>query len=277
MYLRHYMPHKIYGQYVSYMFVTQTTQVWKKMYDEGKLNAAQKRFWEKKPPEELYDLENDPDEVNNLADSPAYQAILKRLRKAQQEWAVKIRDVGFLPEDEIHSRSRGSTPFEIARDPQKYTLEKIMRTAELASSLDPNSLDDLVQAMTDQDSAVRYWGALGILMREKTAVNQTRDALYKALSDSSPSVRVIAAQALGQYGSEKDAEKALAVLLEHAPLDTNSVFVSMLAVNALDAMDERARSAKDQIAAISTKGKTPPRTGAGYVNRLIQKTLMDLK
>ncbi|HCN75975.1 MAG TPA: sulfatase, partial [Verrucomicrobiales bacterium] len=68
-YVRNYMPHKIYGQYIAYMFETPTTAVWKKMYDEGKLNAAQRKFWETKPPEELYDLETDRDEVNNLARS----------------------------------------------------------------------------------------------------------------------------------------------------------------------------------------------------------------
>ncbi len=276
-YLRQYMPHKIYGQYVSYMFITQTTQVWKKMYDEGKLNAAQRRFWEKKPPEELFDLETDPDEVNNLANSPAHQAILKRLRQAQEDWAIRIRDVGFLPEDEIHTRSRGSTPYEIGHDERKYPLEKIMRTAALASSLKPDAMNDLLRSMTDQDSAVRYWAALGILMREKAAVIQAREALYKALSDSSPSVRVIAAEALGRYGTEKDAEKALTVLLEHATLDKNSVFVAMLGVNAIDAMDERARSAKDKIDALLTKGKTPPRTGSGYLDRLLQKIRQDLE
>ena len=276
-YLRHYMPHRIYGQYVHFMFVTQTTQVWKKMYDEGKLNAAQRQFWETKPPEELFDLETDPDEVNNLADSAAHQTVLKRLRQAQEAWAVRIRDVGFLPEDDIHSRSHGSTPYEIGHDEQKYPLETIMRTAALASSLEPESLHELVKAMTDQDSAVRYWAAMGILIRENAGVNQARDSLYKALSDTSPSVRVIAAEALGRYGTEKDVEKALAVLLEHVPLDRNSIFVSMAALNALDAMDERARSAKDKIAAISTQGKTPPRTEAKYLDRLMQKILEDLE
>ena len=45
---------------------------------------------------------------NNLAKSPEHKATLERLRKAQQDLAVKIRDVGFLPEGEIHSRSKGT-------------------------------------------------------------------------------------------------------------------------------------------------------------------------
>ena len=48
-YIRNYMPHKIYGQHIAYMWETPTTRVWKKLYDEGKLNAAQKHFWETKP------------------------------------------------------------------------------------------------------------------------------------------------------------------------------------------------------------------------------------
>ncbi len=47
-YIRNYMPHLIYGQYLNYMFQTPTTQVWKQLYDEGKLQPPQTFFWERK-------------------------------------------------------------------------------------------------------------------------------------------------------------------------------------------------------------------------------------
>ena len=48
-YVRNYMPHKIYGQHLNYMWETPTTRVWERLYKEGKLNEAQRKFWEKKP------------------------------------------------------------------------------------------------------------------------------------------------------------------------------------------------------------------------------------
>jgi uncharacterized sulfatase len=151
-----------------------------------------------------------------------------------------------------------------------------METAELASSLEPGAAKALAKAFEDEDSAVRYWGAMGILMREKAGVGETRETLLKALSDASPSVRVIAAQALGQYGEDEDAEKALDVLVELASIDENGVFVSMLALNAIDAMDERAKSAKEKIASLPQKPKGGlPRMG-NYVPNLISKTVADL-
>ncbi|MEJ7638041.1 MAG: sulfatase-like hydrolase/transferase, partial [Singulisphaera sp.] len=52
-YVRNYMPHLIYGQHIDYMFQTPTTQVWKRLHDEGSLTPAQDAFWKPKPPEEL--------------------------------------------------------------------------------------------------------------------------------------------------------------------------------------------------------------------------------
>src|SRR5262245_3925665 len=164
-YVRNYMPHKIYGQHIDYMFQTPTTQVWKRLHDDGKLSAAQDAFWKTKPPEELYDLQADPDEVTNLAASPAHQGTLAKLRKAHRDWELAIRDVGFLPEGEIHSRSRGSSPYDMGRDDARHPFRRVVETAELASILDPSAVPELKQALRDSDSAVRYWAALGLLMR----------------------------------------------------------------------------------------------------------------
>ncbi|MHC4179677.1 MAG: sulfatase/phosphatase domain-containing protein, partial [Planctomycetota bacterium] len=276
-YIRNYMPHKIYGQYVSYMFQTPTTRVWKELYAAGKLSPPQTFFWETKPAEELYDLQNDPDEVRNLAGSPQHQHVLKRLRKAQQDLALEIRDVGFLPEGEIHSRPEGSTPYEMGHDEKKYPLGKIMAAAELASSLKPEAMAGLKKALEDEDSAVRYWGAMGLLMRGPEAVAAAKGELHEAMKDSSPYVRVIAAEALGRYGDRQDATEALSVLLKLAPADVNDVFVSMLALNALDVLDEKASRALKTIEGLPKKPKSaPPRTG-GYVSRLLQKIVADLQ
>ena len=134
-YIRNYMPHKIYGQHINYMFQTPTTAVWKRMHDEGRLTPAQEIFWNVKAPEELYDLQTDPDEVHNLASRPEHQATRKRLRQAQQALVLKTRVLGFLPEGEVHSRSTGTTPYDMARADGTYPLEQILEVAELASML----------------------------------------------------------------------------------------------------------------------------------------------
>lgn len=274
-YIRHYMPHKIYGQYIQYMFQTPTTRVWKEMFDAGKLNEAQSRFWQKKPAEELYDLESDPDEVVNLANSPEHQAIKNRLSKAQRDLAVKIKDLGFLPEGEIHSRGAKSTPYDYGQS-AAYDVESVMTIAEQASSLDPKHTEGLIRRLSDEDSAVRYWAAMGLLMREEAGVSAGRESLRKSLQDEAVAARIIAAQALAQWGTDEDVKLAIPVLLNLSPIDKNDVYTSMLALNAFDAIDGRAASVQEQLAAMPKNGKVPPRMGA-YVKNLLTKTLDDLK
>lgn len=276
-YIRNYMPHKIYGQYIDYMFQTPTTRIWKEMFDAGKLNDAQSHFWQTKPAEELYDLKNDPDEVNNLVNSLQHQEILQKMRQAQQDLAVKTRDIGFLPEGEIHMRSEGSTPYEMARDESKYPMAKIMAAAEQAASLKIDALNDLTIALTDSDSAVRYWGAMGLLMRGETGVSRGRDLLRKALSDKAPFVRIAAAEGLGRYGNKEDIAAALPVLMELASPEENGIYAAMAAMNAIDYMDNNAASAAKQIAALPTKDPNADGRMKAYVSNLVNKTLADLK
>lgn len=58
-------------------------------------------FKESKSNEELYDLNNDPHELNNLAGEPSYQDDLARLRAACKAWVNEINDMGLRPEQEL--------------------------------------------------------------------------------------------------------------------------------------------------------------------------------
>lgn len=269
-YVRNYMPHKIYGQHLAYMFETPTTQVWHDLYHQGKLKPPRTYFWETKPPEELYDLQEDRDEVRNLARSPKHQQMLARLRKAQQQLAADIRDVGFLPEREIHTRSRGSTPYQVGHDDRRYPMKRIMETAELASSLESGVDAELIKRMQDSDSAVRYWAAMGILMRGAKAVTAAAEPLRAALEDRSPEVRVVAAEALGRYGGEEDLPPALRTLGVLAPPDSNGVYLSIMALNAIDALGEKARPLVGRLKAMPDVDPNSPQRTRTYVRRLIE-------
>jgi len=275
-YIRNYMPHLIYGQYIAYMFQTPTTKVWKQLYDKAKLNPIQSQFWEPKLPEELYDLHNDPDETVNLIDSLLHQSVLNELRSALREHILKIRDVGFLSEFEQHNRSAGTTLYDMGHDPSEYPLEKIIAMADLASLMVPDVLSQLKDGLKDDDSAVRYWAAMGFLMRGEKAVNSAHNDLLLALKDESPSVRIVVAQALGQFGSYKDANTALGILLELASIDNNSIFVSIPALNAIDAIDERAKVIKDKVAALPQSSNKISSRMRSYITDLINKILVDM-
>ncbi|MCW5553903.1 MAG: sulfatase-like hydrolase/transferase [Verrucomicrobiae bacterium] len=270
-YLRNFFPHVSQAQRVAYQFETPTTRVWRELFDQGKTTEAQSIFWRvPKAPEELYDLQTDPDEVRNLANSPPHSAILEKLRAAQRDHLFKIRDVGVLPEGELHSRSQGSTPYELARDEAKYPLKRIVATAELASNLQPDALPELRKLLTDPDSAVRYWAALGFLMRGQSAAQQNEDTMRAALKDASPYVRIVAAEALGLHGQERDRASALTVLRELAPPEKNGVFVSMSALAAIEALGEKAASLHEFIRGLNPNGPSPDARFDSYVPRLIQ-------
>ena len=196
-YIRNYMPHKAWGQHVSYMFETPTTRVWKALYDEKQLPPEQARFFEPKQPEELYDLQHDPDEVHNLAGVPEHAKKLAELRKAHADWETRIRDVSFLPEDEMHTRAEGSSVYEMGHDDEKYPFARVFSTADIASRPNPENVAELQTRLKDADSAVRYWAALGLRIHGREAVRAALDPLRDALTDKAPSVRIAAAEAPG--------------------------------------------------------------------------------
>lgn len=275
-YVRNFMPHKPHGQVLAYQMETPTTRVWRQMFLQGELNPVQAAFWQARSPEELYDLTSDPDEVVNLATDPAHAAVVARMRQAVDNWQLEIRDLGFLPEGELHSRSKDSSPYAMARDPDKYPLKTIAAAANLASAMQAGHLPELRKNLQADDSAVRYWGALGIYALGEEAVNQSADQLRQSLQDEAYGPRVIAAHALAQYGTASDCEKSLQVLIEAADVAKHGPFSSMLALNAIDELDEAAQPLFPTIREMQTQAKKGERRVSKYDARLYDHILNDV-
>lgn len=73
-----------------------------RLYKAGKLNEEQSSWLHPtKPEEELYDLQNDPYELANLATLPQMQDTLIHLRKVLNDWVIETNDLGRIPEDEL--------------------------------------------------------------------------------------------------------------------------------------------------------------------------------
>ena len=94
-YLRNYHPEQAYVQPLTYRDVMPMMRELLRLDAEGLLTGtAALWFRQTRPVEELYDVTVDPDEVNDLADRPAYRGELLRLRAAMDRWLERTGDIG---------------------------------------------------------------------------------------------------------------------------------------------------------------------------------------
>ena len=100
-YLYNYEPDKPYYQNIQYRLSIPMMQEFLQLRDEGKLDSTQMNWFKTKPVEELYDVDNDPDELHNLANQPAYKNKLLELRNAFNKWTKKFGDLGSLQEKQM--------------------------------------------------------------------------------------------------------------------------------------------------------------------------------
>ena len=226
-YIRNYMPYRVYGQHLNYLWTPPSIRSWEQAYKNGECNATQSIFWNTKPAEELYDTENDPWEVNNLAGNPQYKDVLERMSKANQEWMIRICDTGFIPEADMISRSGEMPMYDYMRS-DKVDLKELIEAAETATWGDAKNANKLLSYIRNKDAAIRYWGATGLLILGDMGA-QYQEQLLSLLSDPSPNVITVAAEALYKLGEKDKSISAFVKLLNH-PEDK----VKCAALNAIE-------------------------------------------
>ncbi len=101
-YLKNYHPDKGYYLPLKYREKMDSMQELLLLNSQGQLNSDQKQwFRQSKPEEELFNISEDPFELNNLAQNKNYKKILIEMRRECEQWMINIDDKGFIPEEEL--------------------------------------------------------------------------------------------------------------------------------------------------------------------------------
>lgn len=233
-YIRNYTPHRPYGQPYVYADNSRITPYWRKEWEEGRCDSIQSIYWNLKPGEELYDVENDLHEVNNLIGDPEYNQLVEEMRDICNQEIINNRDVGFIPESMYSVLAGDSTIYDFAQSPA-YDLKGIMYVADMAIENNPDNITELMEFMTDPDPVKRYWAALGaLILREKAEAAGSR--LLELINDHYPEVRIAAAEALAYIGEQETAVKVLRNELKFD--EGKDKYIYVYAANALQYIDK---------------------------------------
>jgi len=225
-YIRNFLSYRPHAQRNQYKDGKEISKHMRELYKAGKLNELQSRFYQAtRPTEELYDLENDPMELNNLAEDSDYKKQLLKMRKALYRWMKESNDLGLIPEPILEDLGK--------KYGNKYTAIKQAEMADIHKRLihiieagENRNIPALMEASISEDPCERYWAAtwLGV-NKEKTA----KVKLVGLTGDTNPAVRVAAILALSKIDNTFNPIPALGKELEN-----ENLLVGMYAINAIE-------------------------------------------
>jgi len=247
-YIRNFYPYRAGLQPNRYKDAKEIIKTIRSLYAQGKLNEIQSRIFDvPRPVEELYDLKNDPYEINNLAHSPSHQKMLVRLRRMLVRHMIETKDLGLIPEPCLEQLAKKyDSPFDILRDPVNGNLlGDILDVIELNEN-EQTGCKRLIEKPADKRCSIRWWAARK-LANVKVQLTALVDALTAGLNDDSSGVRVECARSLCRLGFE---DKAVAVLVNQ--LKGDDQIVRYYAALALEDIGQKARPALEALKAAQT-------------------------
>jgi arylsulfatase A-like enzyme len=243
-YIRNFFAHVSHMQPNQYKDNKLIVQRLRALHAAGQLTPLQAQIFDPvRPPEELYDLEQDPDETVNLLTarrSMGHKDTLNALKLELYQWMIDSGDVGLIPEPILEELGREHGSKLGVRSPQRDSrlMWTLFETVEAAERKDSRAL---VQATGHAHPAVRWWGATGLGLCDDPA---GIPALHGLLDDPSAGVIVAAAQALCHHG---DVATGLPVLQREI---TNANYVvGMYAIRGLEQIGAPAAQALPAITA----------------------------
>lgn len=208
-YLRNYQPYLPDGLNNNYRYKNLAYSQWRDMFVASELNGAAKQFFERKKIEQLYDCEQDPYQVNNLAGDPQYKSVLEEMRGLLNEKVRSLPDLSFYPESYL-TRHAMDHPVAFGQE-HKQQIAELADIADLVLIPFDEAKENIELALKSEDSMKRYWGAMVCAALGTKAVRVASDAAGLVRDKSMP-VRIRAAEFLGQVGAINPQEVLIEVV-----------------------------------------------------------------
>lgn len=212
-YVRNLMPWRPALQHVAYGETNETMKEMRRLLKDGQLDAASSQwFASPRAAEELYDLNEDPWELKNLALSPEHEQILNTLRQTLDDWQVNTGDVHLLPEimlDEAQQLS-GDRESIFHGESGRIRLKQLLGAAKLASHLQASDAVTSVEQLSP-DPGIRWWQVS--LTAHAQDVQNHLSLLQQEAKHSHPAIRISAAGGLARAGKTAEAALVLKALL----------------------------------------------------------------
>ncbi len=192
-YMRNYQPFNSDGLHNFYRYKNLAYLEWREMYRNGQLNEVQKQFFEPRNAEELFDVEADPYETNNLADDPALEEVLKEMRNGLTNWVKGMPDLSFYPECELVNEAFDN-PVAFGQS-HKDEIAKLIDIANLSLIPFEKAKAGIQNALDSDHPWEQYWGLIGCSSFGQQA-SDFYDLAKKLTKDENLLVRTRAAEFL---------------------------------------------------------------------------------
>ena len=218
----------------------------RELYNEGKLNELQSRFYQPtRPVEELYDLEKDPFEINNLAEDPKYAKKLKTMRLQLYAWMDNTNDVGIIPEPILEDMGKKyGNKYTAMKQPEYANIHK--RLILVIEAGEKQEINYLLKSAGSDEPAERYWAVTWLGVNK---VPSTLDKVKAMTEDKDPAVRIAANLALYKIDPTYDPLPELGKLAEN-----RNLIAGMYAMSAIEQTGIRT----DAVKAIAKKATESP-------------------
>jgi hypothetical protein len=159
------------------------------LYHKGVLNELQASMYHPtRPIEELYNLEDDPYEVNNLANDQKYQKELENLKSVLYKKMQEINDPGLIPEPILEDlgKEHGNKYTAMKQSGYEDVQQRLIKIIEAGEK---NNTDYLMEKAYSKDAAERYWAVTWLGVNKAI---KAREQISNLMKDDVATVRIAA-------------------------------------------------------------------------------------